>query len=206
MLLTTFANPAKTDLIPASRVIKFVPEVEMNDDEFFDFCQQFETERIERNAEGEVIITPGGGFLTGVKNADIVAQLQRWAKIDERGIVSDSNGGYILPNGATRIPDAAWILKTRLETISLKQQEKFLPLCPDFVVELTSPSDSLKETQAKMIEYTENGVDLGWLIHRKTKQLFIYRPDAAVEVLESPETVSGESLLSGFELDLREIW
>jgi Uma2 family endonuclease len=149
---------------------------------------------------------PPTGFETSDRNAELTTQLRIWAKKDKRGVTADSNGGFVLPNGATRSPDSSWTLKSRLEKFSAEELRKFLPLCPDFVVEMTSPSDSLSETQEKMREYIENGARLGWLIHSKTKQVFIYRPNEDVEILENPRKVSGEPLLTGFELDLAEIW
>ena len=206
-MVSIVENLLKNEIIEHSEiVIKLRPDEPMSEDEFFDFCQKFETERVDRTAEGEIIIMPSCGFITGDRNAELIMLLRLWAKKDGRGTATESTTGYILPNGAKRSPDAAWILKERVGKIALSEQEKFLPLCPDFVVELTSPSDSLKETKEKMHEYIENGAQLGWLIHRKTKQVFVYRPNAEPEILDNPETISGAPLLIGFELDLREIW
>lgn len=133
-------------------------------------------------------------------------QLRLWAKKDKRGKSYDSSTGFKLPNGATISPDASWVLSERLEIFTAKQREKFLPLCPDFVLELRSASDSLKTTQNKMAEYIENGARLGWLIDPKNKQVHIYRANDEIEILENPQTVSGENILEKFELDLTEIW
>ena len=179
---------------------KFTP------DEFWEFCGKNPKLNAELTKEGEIIIMPPPGWETSDRNSELNLQLRLWAKEDKTGKVADSNGGFILPNGATRSPDSSWILKSRLETLSKETLQKFLPLCPDFVIEMTSPSDSLSETQKKMVEYIENGAQIGWLIHSKTKQVFIYRQNVEVEILENPETVSGEPLLKGFELDLTEIW
>ncbi len=181
-------------------------ERKMTPDEFWEFCNKNPKLNAELTKEGDVIIMPPTGFETSDRNAELTTQLRVWAKKDKRGVTADSNGGFILPNGATRSPDSSWILKSRLEELPKETLEKFLPLCPDFVVEMTSPSDSLSETQKKMLEYIENGAQLGWLIHSKTKQVFVYRPNQEVETLENPTKVSGESLLRGFELDLTEIW
>jgi Uma2 family endonuclease len=178
----------------------------MSHEEFWEFCQKNPNLNAELTKEGDVIIMPPTGWETSDRNSELNFQLRLWSKKDGRGKVADSNGGFILPNGAICSPDSAWILKSRLEKLSKEALEKFLPLCPDFVVEITSPSDSLKNTQAKMIEYIENGALLGWLIHTKTKQVFIYQPNKEVEVLENPTKVSGEPFLTGFELDLTEIW
>lgn len=203
----TLQDLLKMDVIHHSTVVvRLRPDEPLSDDEFFDFCQKFSTERVEQTADGEIIIMPPTGFDTSKRNAKIVRRLSNWAEVDGRGEVTESNGEYILPNGAKRAPDAAWLLKERIEKIPVETRAKFLPLCPDFVIELTSPSDTLKDVQEKMREYIENGTQLGWLIHPKTEQVFVYRPNAEVEILEKPETVSGEPLLKGFELNLREIW
>jgi Uma2 family endonuclease len=197
----------KLDVIQHSEiVVKLRPDEPMDDDEFFDFCQRFDNERVEQTADGEIIIMPPTGFETSNRNSEINLQLRNWAKTDGRGFATESNGEYVLPNGAKRAPDAAWILKSRVEKISKKRREKFLPLCPDFVVELMSPSDRLKDVQEKMREYVENGARLGWLINPKEKEVHIYRPNAEIEILKNPQTVSGENVLPGFELDLTEIW
>ncbi len=178
----------------------------MTNEEFWEFCQKNPKLNAELTKEGEVIIMPPTGWETSDRNAELITQLRIWSKKDRRGKVSDSNGGFILPNGATRSPDSAWVLKSRLEQLPKEALEKFLPLCPDFVVEITSPSDNLSVTQEKMVEYIENGAKLGWLIHTKTKQVFVYRPNQKVEVLECPDTVSGQDILENFELDMSEIW
>ena len=174
--------------------------------EFWEFCQKNPQLNAELTKEGDVIIMPPTGFETSDRNSELNLQLRLWAKKDKRGKVADSNGGFILPNSATRSPDSSWILKSRLEELPQNSLESFLPLCPDFVIEMTSPSDSLSKTKEKMVEYIENGAQLGWLIHAKTKQVFIYRPNEEVEILENPTKVSGEPLLTGFDLDLTEIW
>jgi Uma2 family endonuclease len=178
----------------------------MTSEEFWEFCSQNKKLNAELTKEGEVIIMPPTGWETSDRNSELNLQLRLWAKKDKQGKVADSNGGFILPNGATRSPDSSWILKSRLEQLPKEALEKFLPLCPDFVVEITSPSDNLSDTQTKMLEYIENGAKLGWLIHTKTKQVFVYQPNKQVKVLENPIKVSGEPLLTGFELDLTEIW
>lgn len=178
----------------------------MTPDEFWEFCSKNPKLNAELTKEGDVIIMPPTGWNTTKRNAKVVRRLGNWAEDNGEGEVSESNGGFILPNGATRSPDASWVLKSRLGKIPAEDLEKFLPLCPDFVIEMTSPSDSLSKTQEKMIEYMENGAKLGWLIHAKTKQVFIYRPNEEVEILENPIKISGEPLLTGFELDLTEIW
>jgi Uma2 family endonuclease len=133
--------------------------------------------------------------------------LQAWSRQNQLGKAFDSSGGFKLPNGADRSPDASWVQRERWESLSLEQREKFLPLCPDFVVELRSASDRLKSLQDKMQEYRENGAKLGWLIDPQNKRVEIYRPDQEeVEIQENPTTLSGENVLPGFILDLTVIW
>jgi Uma2 family endonuclease len=187
-------------------LLRLSPVINLTDDQFFEFCQLNRDLRIERTAEGEIEVMPPAGWKTGGRNADIVTQLGIWAKQDGRGVVTDSSGGFTLPNSAVRAPDAAWTERARAEALSEEQQEKFIPLCPDFVIELRSPTDSLPAVQAKMQEYMANGAMLGWLIDPILHRVSIYRPGLAAEVLDNPETLSGDPILPGFVLDLREIW
>jgi Uma2 family endonuclease len=187
-------------------VLQFRPFLNMDDDQFFEFCQANRDVRIERNKDGEIIVMPPTGWKTGDRNAEITMQLRIWAKKNKQGKSGDSSTGFILPNGATISPDASWVLKNRIEQFSAKQRQKFLPLCPDFVIELRSASDTLKDLQDKMEEYIENGARLGWLIDPKNKRVHIYRVNGEVEILENPKSISGEDVLRGFELDMTEIW
>lgn len=180
--------------------------LKFTDDEFWEFCRQNDKMRIEMTKEGDVIIMPPTGADTGERNSEINFQLKLWAKKDKSGKTYDSSTGFKLPNGATVSPDASWVSNKRLEKFTAKQREKFLPLCPDFVLELRSASDSLKGAQKKMAEYIENGARLGWLIDPKKKQVHVYRTNGEIEILENPQTVSGETVLENFELDLTEIW
>lgn len=178
----------------------------MTPDEFWDFCADNRKLRAELTNEGDVIIMPPTGFETSSRNAEITSQLRKWAKTDGSGVATDSNAGFVLPNGATYAPDTAWTSKTRLAGFTDEQRQRFLPECPDFLIELMSPSDSLIELQAKMEEYIENGLRLGWLIDPYRRTVHIYRPDREPEILADPKSVSGENVLPGFELDLTEIW
>ncbi|MFM6784116.1 MAG: Uma2 family endonuclease [Dolichospermum sp.] len=180
--------------------------IEMTDEQFFKLCQNNRDLRFERNANGELIIMPPTGGETGNRNGRITQQLMNWTDADGTGIAFDSSTCFKLPNGADRSPDAAWIKLERWDDLSDEEKQKFPPICPDFVIELLSPSDSLKTTQEKMQEYIANGVRLGILINRKSRQVEIYRPGKEVEVLESPATVSGEDVLKGFVLNLGMIW
>jgi len=187
-------------------VLQTCPAFDMSDEQFYEFCQQNRAWRIERTAEGELIIMPPAGGETGDKNAFVTAFLKIWSLQDESGVAFDSSTGFLLPNRATRSPDAAWVKKSRLRTLTPAQKKKFLPLCPDFVIELRSPSDTLKTVQEKMQEYLDNGAQLGWLIDPLKRRVYVYRPGAAVERLDNPTTISGDPELPGFVLDLTRIW
>ncbi|MBD2270579.1 Uma2 family endonuclease [Anabaena sp. FACHB-1391] len=186
--------------------VKLKSVIEMTDEQFFQLCQNNRELRFERNANGELIIMPPTGGETGNKNARITQQLMNWTDADGTGIAFDSSTCFKLPNGADRSPDASWIKLERWDALTDEEKQKFPPICPDFVIELLSPSDSLKVTQEKMQEYIDNGVGLGILINRKSRQVEIYRPGKEVEVLDSPATVSGEDVLKGFALNLGMIW
>ena len=178
----------------------------MNDEEFFEFCAKNENLRIEREANGEIVIMPPAGFETGYRNNEICRQLATWARGDGRGVALDSNTEYILPNGAARAPDASWVLRSRLAAFTRKQKERFLPLCPDFVVELTSPSDRLPKVKAKMREWMENGAAFSWLVDPKRRTVYVYRQGQEPEELVDVDHVVGEAPVAGFRLDLVEIW
>ena len=180
--------------------------INLTDEQFFQLCQNNPDVRFERTASGELIIMPPTGSITGNRNSDLNYQLTAWNRKYKLGKTFDSSSGFKLPNGAERSPDASWVKIERWDVLTEEEQERFAPLCPDFVVELMSPSDTLEKTRAKMKEYMENGASLGWLINRKRKQIEIYRLNKKVEILESPQTISGEDVLPGFVLELEEIW
>jgi len=182
------------------------PYPEMNDEQFFDFCQRNRDLRIERTAQGEIIIIPPTGGETGNRNAELTGQARNWAKEDGTGKIFDSSTGFKLPNNADRSPDTAWVTRARLAQLSLEQKRKFIPLCPDFVAELRSPSDELEKVKAKMDEYIANGALLGWLIDPETRKVYVYRPNKPVEVLDNPQQVSGDPELPGFVLEMQESW
>lgn len=187
-------------------IVHLRPVVDLNDDQLYEFSQINRDLRIERNAQGELIIMPPTGGETSERNAEITMQLRLWAKQNGEGATFDSSGGFRLPNGAVRSPDAAWVKRSRLETLTAEDRKKFIPLCPDFLIELRSPTDSLSVVQEKMQEYLDNGTQLAWLIDPDQKRIYVYRPDVSVQELENPDRISGDPLLSGFELDLKEIW
>lgn len=170
------------------------------------FCRANPELRIERTSEGEVeVMMPTGGE-TSDRNSEINMQLRIWAKQNSTGVTFESNGGFVLPNGAMRTPDASWVSRERLAKLSPEQKRKLLTLCPDFAIELLSPSDSLSKTEAKMREYIENGAKLGWLLDPEERKAHIYRPDGSVEVVENPESLFGDPELPGFVLDPKAVW
>ncbi|NER99074.1 MAG: Uma2 family endonuclease [Symploca sp. SIO1B1] len=200
--MTTVINPVENSPI----LLHLKPIIELTDQEFFEFCQINRDLRIERTAKGELLIMPPTGSETGNRNAKLTVQLGIWAEGDGTGIYFDSNTGFKLPNGAERSPDVAWVKLERWNALTPEQQKKFAPICPEFVVELRSLSDNLEPLKTKMQEYLDNGALLGWLIDRKNRQVYIYSPGVAVECLNNPATVSGESVLPGFVLNLSKIW
>ncbi len=182
------------------------PFTDMTEDQFFVFCQRTHDVRIERNAEGEILIMPPTGAATGNRNAELTMQLQLWTKRDSTGIAFDSSTGFRLPNKAILSPDASWVFRWRYDQLANREQERFLPLCPDFVIELKSPSDRIPVLKKKMEEYIDNGLQLGWLIVPPQKTVYIYRPHVPVEVRENLDTLSADPVLPGFVLDLSDIW
>jgi len=187
-------------------VLHWPPSLRLEEDQFFNFCQANRELRIERTAEGDCEIMTPTGWETGRLNLIVAAQLYYWAEQEGSGIATDSSTGFILPNGAVRSPDAAWVKKSRLAHVTAEQKKKFLPLCPDFVIELRSPSDTIKPLREKMQEYMVNGTSLGWLIDPETKQVQVYQPDKAVIVLDNPLVVFSEDVVNGFTLELVKIW
>src|ERR671933_1397505 len=179
--------------------------IKLTSEQFYQLCEENPDLKLERSANGELIAMPPTGGETGKRNVKVTTQLDLWNEQTELGEVFDSSTGFTLPNKADRSPDASWVEKSRWSALTPEQREKFIPLCPDFVIELVSPSDSLKKSQEKMQEYMENGCRLGWLINRKKREVEIYRPGQDVEVLQSPLTLSGENVLPGFVLNLQKI-
>ncbi len=161
--------------------------------------------KLELSSLGELVIMSPTGGETGNRNFDLLGQLWLWNRQNNLGKAFDSSTGFKLPNGATRSPDASWIKQERWDALTPEQRKKYLPLCPDFVVELVSESDDLANTQAKMREYIQNGLRLGWLINPQNKQVEIYRPNQEVEIINSPTSLSGEDVLPGLVLDLANV-
>jgi Uma2 family endonuclease len=174
-------------------------------EQFRELCRENRDVRLELTAKGELIVMPPTGWESGNRNANLTADLIFWNRRDKLGKVFDSSTGFILPNGATRSPDAAWVALERINALN-PNPDGFLPLAPDFVIELRSASDRLKPLQDKMIEYRDNGVRLGWLLNAKERAVEIYRPGKEIEVLKSPNSLFEEEVLPGFVLDLKDIW
>lgn len=212
---TSFINPIATPrssqiahplVAMTALTIQLNSVIDLTDQQFYTLCQANREVRFERTATGELIIMSPTGSETGNRNGRFNQRLFNWSDQDASGIAFDSSTGFKLPNGADRSPDAAWVKLDRWNLLSQEQQQRFAPICPDFVVELLSPSDNLVTLQAKMQEYLDNGVQLGWLINRQTHQVEIYRSDRSVEVLNNPESLSGEDILPDFILQMSEIW
>jgi Uma2 family endonuclease len=179
---------------------------QMSEAQFYELCRRNPDLQIERNAQGEVIVMPPAFSDTGNRNNKISYQLTRWAEQDDNGEVFDSSAGFTLPSGAMRSPDASWIRLERWDALTDAQKASFAPICPDFVIELRSSSDTLKSLQTKMQEYIENGVSLGLLIDRQSRTVYCYRADGSVVVLNDPDSVSCDPELPGFALQMAKIW
>ena len=178
----------------------------MSDDEFYEFCTRSPDLQIERAATGEIILMPPAGFETGYRNNELGRQLGYWARADGRGVALDSNTEYLLPNGAAFAPDASWVSRARLAAFAKEQKRRFLPLCPEFVVELVSPTDRLSRVQAKMREWIDNGAALGWLIDADRQRAYVYRQGADTEELQRPDVLAGEGPVEGFTLEMDALW
>lgn len=177
-----------------------------DEERFYRFCQANRDLRIERDVQGRVIIMAPAGALASAANADLTMQLRQWAVAEGSGVVFDSSGGFILPNGALRSPDVSWVRRSRLASLTAVQRSRFLPLCPDFVIELRSPSDRLDHLQAKMAEYLSNGAGLGLLIDPVERLLQVFGPTGQPAALDAPAIWRPGEALPGLALDLTAIW
>lgn len=178
----------------------------MTEEQFFRFCQENDSIRFERNANGEIIIMEPTGSYTGWFNVNIATDLTIWNRKTNLGIVFDSNTGFTLPNGAVRSPDAAFITKEGWEKVSKEDRKKFAHICPDFVIELLSESDDERRLQEKMQEWMENGCRLAWMINPKNKETTIYRQSGKTETGSFDQPLKGEDVLPGFVLDLEKLF
>jgi Uma2 family endonuclease len=175
-------------------------------EQFERLCQEYNDLRLELTSTGELIVMPGTGFQTGRRNSNLTYQLTAWAIKDGSGLCCDSSTIFALPNGARRSPDASWVKLEKLDNLSERQKEGFAPICPDFVVELRSPSDRLATLHDKMLEYIANGAALGWLIDPFARRVYVYRPDEELVILENPDVVHGDPVLPGFKLKMEDLW
>ncbi|WP_353929095.1 Uma2 family endonuclease [Okeanomitos corallinicola TIOX110] len=189
-----------------SVTLQIPQSLKFTDDEFVEIVAANKDLRLELSHQGELIVMSPTGGETGERNLELSGQVWFWNRNNNLGKAFDSSTGFKLPNGSTRSPDVSWIKIERWDALTPEQRKKFLPLCPDFVIELVSESDDLADTQAKMREYINNGLRLGWLLNPKDKQVEIYRQNQAVEILENPQSLSGEDVLPGFILDLQPIF
>jgi Uma2 family endonuclease len=186
--------------------LRFRPETPMSDEELMRFCAANEAVRVERDANGEILVmTPAGSKISRM-NSRITRLLDEWAEADGRGIAFDSNGGFTLPDGSMRAADAAWVDRKKWDALSARDQERFAPLCPDFVIELRSPNDRLTELRTKMEHWIANGARLGWQIDPENKTVSVYRPGEEPEVLTHPTSVQGNGVVAGFELVMARVW
>jgi Uma2 family endonuclease len=177
----------------------------LTDDEFYDFCQANPSLRIEREADGQIIFEMPTNTKTGLRNADLVAEVVFWNRKAKSGLVADSSAGFTLPDSSVRAPDVSWISNERWDRLSANEQDKFAKVCPDFVIELMSDSDEKYTLPAKMEKYLQNGVRLGWVIDPFTQQTTIYRPDQQPDTKPFADALSGEDVLVGFTLRLTDL-
>jgi len=186
--------------------LRFRPETPMSDEELMRFCAANDALRVERDANGEILVMTPAGSRTSHINSRITRLLDEWAEQDGRGVAFDSNGGFTLPDGSMRAADAAWVQLTRWDALSAEEQEKYAPLCPDFVIELRSPSDNLGDLRAKMELWIANGAQLAWLIDPEEKAVYLYIPGDSPQVLHYPTSVQGSGVVAGFELVMDRVW
>ncbi|MBD2385931.1 Uma2 family endonuclease [Cylindrospermum sp. FACHB-282] len=186
--------------------LQIPPSLKFTDDEFLQIIAANKDLRLELSAQGELIVMAPTGGETGDRNLELGGQIWYWNRQNNLGKAFDSSTGFKLPKGATLSPDVSWVSIERWNALTPEQRKKFLPLCSDFVIELLSETDDLADTQAKMREYIDNGLLLGWLINPQDKQVEIYRLNQSTEVLQSPTSLSGEDILPGFILDLQPIF
>jgi Uma2 family endonuclease len=186
--------------------VRLRPETPMSDEDLMRFCAANETLRVERDANGEILVMTPAGNRTGMRNTAIIAALYAWAEQDGRGYVFDSNTGFTLPDNSMRSPDAAWVKAARWDALSGEEKERFSHICPEFIVELRSPSDNLGELQTKMEGWIANGAQVGWLVDPIERVVTIYRPGQAPEVHPEPSSVQGDGVVAGFELVMARVW
>ncbi len=189
-------------MITTEPIILSLKNVGLSDEQFYQLCQVNDQWRLEETAQGELIIMPPVGAISGNRESELNGLVWLWNRQTKLGKVFSSSTVFILPNGGKRSPDVAWISNERWDSLTLQEQEKFAPICPDFVIELRSRTDALNQRQSKMQEYLNSGLKLGWLIDPQSQQVEIYLQNKAREIVSLPTTLSGENILPGFSLDL----
>ena len=199
---------ATIDYTPLPVTLTFRPLIPMDSDQFYEFCQLNSNYLMERTADGEVVITAAVGGESGGRNLQISRRLGNWADSDGTGVAFDSSTGFILSNDAMRAPDGSWVLRSRLANLTPIEKQKFLPLCPDFVVELRLPTDRLSMVKSKMEQYMANGARLGWLIDPLERRVYVYTAGSPTPtILENPAEIQGDpAVMPNFMLDLARIW
>lgn len=197
---------ASDGVVEGTLVLSMRPPAKLTEEQFIAFCEQNPELRIERTAEGDLIVMSPTMDDTDIKNAELTRQLANWADTDGTGRAFGSSGGFKLPNGATRSPDTAWVSRSRLAALPPAKRPRFIPLCPDFVVELRSSTDRLPPIKAKMKEYMANGAQLGWLLDPRQRRVYSYRPGAPEERLDNPATLAGDPVLPGFVLGVQRVF
>jgi len=198
--------PLTSEGVSSERLILNLEKVALSEDQFFQLCRDNSDLRLELTAQKELIIMPPAGLNSSWRNILLSTALANWSSADGTGIPFDSSAGFTLPNSAVRSPDVSWVRRERFEALPKKDRERFGHLCPDFVAELMSPSNTLSELKEKMAEYIANGTQLGWLIDPYETRVYVYRPGRPVEVLEKPASISGDPILPGFTFNFAEIW
>ncbi|WP_295401389.1 Uma2 family endonuclease [uncultured Thiocystis sp.] len=199
-------TPEATVPTPGRIDLQLPSEMPRDDDWLFALCQANRALRIERTSQGDLEIMSPTGAETGARNSELNRHVGNWAAADGRGRVFDSSTGFLLPNGAMRSPDLAWVQRVRLAELSAPQKRQFLPLAPDALIELASPSDAPETLHAKMREWRDNGVRLGWLILPEQRQVWRYTPEAEPVCLDHPAELRDEDLLPGLAVPLGGIW
>lgn len=195
------------DLSSLELPIRLRPERPMSDEDLMRFSRVNRPFRMERESDGEILVMTPTGYETGSINRRIIQALGIWADHDGRGQVCDSETGFKLPSGAVRAPDTAWVSNRKLNALTEAEQEGYAPLCPEFVIELVSPSDRVGDVKRKLVdEWIANGTELAWLIEPKIRRVTVFRPRAGVEVYDDPTSVQGTGCMAGFELVMERVW
>jgi len=193
-------------LAEPEQTVRIRPDYPMSDEELMRFCDDNDIARIERDTNGELLLMSAAGNRTGRSNAYVIHTLTGWAYEDGRGYCFDSSTGFNLPDGSMRMPDASWVEAKRWDAMTEADQDRFSPICPDFVIEIRSKSDRLKTLQTKMEMWIANGAEVAWLIDPVRKAVEIYRPGDSPEVLHDPSSVQGTGPVAGFELVMARVW